>query len=46
MDLAISDECRKMLDMHDYAAKEHGLGIEMVFLLHPKVHALAQPRLV
>ena len=46
MDLALSAECRKMLDMHDYAAKEHGIGIEMVFLLHPKVHALAQPRLV
>src|SRR5256885_106224 len=24
MDLTLSDQCRKMLDMHDYAAKEHG----------------------
>ena len=46
LDLALSEECRKLLDVHDYAAKEHGIGIEMVFLLHPKVTALAQPRLV
>ena len=44
MDHALSDQCRKMLDMHDYAAKEHGIGIEMVFLLHPTVHALNQPQ--
>jgi hypothetical protein len=46
MGLDISDECRRLLDVHDYAAKEHGIGIEMVFLLHPEATPLSRPRLV
>ena len=46
MALDISDECRRLLDVHDYAAKEHGINIEMVFLLHPEATPLTRPRLV
>ena len=30
------EEYRSLLDLNDYAAKEHGIGAEMVFLLHPQ----------
>jgi hypothetical protein len=43
---ALSDEYRNLLDVHDYAAKEHGIGIDMVFLLHPESNGLPQARLV
>ena len=46
MALDISDECRRLLDVHDYAAKEHGINIEMVFLLHPEATPLSRARLV
>ena len=29
------EEYRQLLDLNDYAAKEHGIGAEMVYLLHP-----------
>ena len=42
----LSEEYRQLLDVHDYAAKEHGIGVEMVFLLHPRNHGLTAARLV
>jgi len=42
----LPDEYRQMLDVHDYAAKEHGIGVDTVFLLHPCRHAVTQTRLV
>jgi len=42
----LSEEYRQLLDVHDYAAKEHGIGAEMVFLLHPRTNGLNAPRLV
>jgi hypothetical protein len=32
----LSHDYRHLLDLHDYAAKEHGIASEMVFLLHPQ----------
>ena len=42
----LPDEYRQLLDVHDYAAKEHGIGIETVFLLHPRNHAATETRLI
>src|SRR5690242_4307432 len=45
-DALLLDECRQLLDVHDYAAKEHGIGVEMVFFLHPSVSGGSSARLV
>jgi len=45
-DSLLLDEYRQLLDVHDYAAKEHGIGVEMVFVLHPSASAGTQARLV
>ena len=29
-------EYQRMLDLNDFAAKEHGIGPELIFLLHPQ----------
>lgn len=42
----LSQEYGQLLDVNDYAAKEHGIGIEMVYVLHPASAPTAQPRLV
>ena len=34
--LELWEEYRQLLDVHDYAAKEHGIAAEMIFLLHPR----------
>src|SRR3954468_19183547 len=43
---AVPDEYRQLLDVHDYAAKEHGIGVEMVLLLHPRQNGMTEKRLV
>ena len=45
-DSLLVEEYRQMLDVHDYAAKEHGIGVEMVFLLHPSANSGTERRLV
>jgi hypothetical protein len=30
------EDYRQLLDLNDFAAKEHGIAAEMVFLLHPQ----------
>ena len=32
----LSEEYRHLVDLNDYAAKEHGIGAEMIFWLHPQ----------
>jgi hypothetical protein len=43
--LEVWEDYRRLLDVHDYAAKEHGIAAEMVFLLHPKSSHSAQHHL-
>src|SRR4051812_44613426 len=43
-DAVLPDEYRDLLDVHDYAAKEHGIGVEMVLLLHPRQNGVTERR--
>jgi hypothetical protein len=45
-EVVLPEQYRQLLDVHDYAAKEHGIGAEMVFRLHPQGNQLTEPRLV
>jgi hypothetical protein len=41
---ALRSEYERLLDLHDYAAKEHGLSSDTVFLLRPQAEPGAQAR--
>ena len=43
--LELWEEYRQLLDLNDYAAKEHGIAAEMMFLLHPRSIETSRPHL-
>jgi hypothetical protein len=44
-EMDLSEEYRSFLGVNDYAAKENGIGIDMVFVLHPECSRINSRRL-